>query len=152
VGGLAFGHGANDTQKAMGVILLCLKAAGMQTGDQIPLWVRLATGIVMAIGIIALARGIVKRVGSDIFKIQPVHALASQIASASVILVGSATGGPVAASQVIASTVIGVGSAQRKKGVHWLVARDMLIAWFLTIPGSGLLACLIHLALIRNLH
>jgi PiT family inorganic phosphate transporter len=152
VGSLAFGHGANDTQKAMGVMLLCLKAAGIQTGNEIPLWVRLSTGAVMAIGIIALARGIVKRVGSDIFKIQPVHALASQIASASVLLVGSATGGPVAASQVIASTVIGVGSAQRKKGVHWLVARDMLIAWFLTIPGSGLLACLIHLALVRHFH
>ncbi|PWT94863.1 MAG: inorganic phosphate transporter [Candidatus Melainabacteria bacterium] len=152
VGALAFGHGANDTQKAMGVMLLCLKAVGIQTGDEIPLWVRLSTGIVMALGIISLAHGIVKRVGSGIFKIQPVHALASQIASASVILVGSATGGPVAASQVIASTVIGVGSAQRKKGVHWLVARDMLVAWFLTIPGSALLASLIHLALVRHFH
>jgi PiT family inorganic phosphate transporter len=152
VGTLAFGHGANDTQKAMGIILLSLNAAGMTTGNTIPLWVRLSTGLAMAIGIVSLAHGIVKRVGSGIFRIQPVHALASQFASASVLLVGSTTGGPVAASQVIASTVIGVGAAQRKKGVHWLVARDMLVAWLLTIPGAGILACLIHLTIVHRFY
>lgn len=152
IGCLAFAHGANDTQKVMGVIVLCLRAGGIHTGSEIPLWVRLSTGIVMALGIVSLAHGIVKRIGSGIFRMQPVHALASQLASASVLLVGSATGGPVAASQVIASSVIGVGAAQRKKGVHWLVAKDMLIAWFLTIPGSALLACLIHLNLVCCLH
>jgi PiT family inorganic phosphate transporter len=101
----------------------------------------------MVLGIASLAQGIVKRLGSGIYKIQPVHALVSQISSAAVILVGSITGGPVSASQVIASTVIGVGTAQRKKGVHWRVARDMILAWFLTIPGTAILAGVLHQAI-----
>jgi PiT family inorganic phosphate transporter len=141
---LAFGHGANDTQKAMGIIVLALNAAGVTSSHDIPMWVRFATGSAMALGIASLAQGIVRRIGTGIYKIQPVHALVSQIASALVVTTGSVTGGPISASQVIASSVVGVGAAQRKKGVHWLVARDMLIAWLLTIPGAALLACLIH--------
>jgi len=57
-----------------------------------------------------------------------------------VVTMGSLTGGPLSASQVIASTVMGVGCAERRKGVHWLVARDMLMAWVLTIPSSAFLA------------
>jgi PiT family inorganic phosphate transporter len=140
---LSFAHGANDTQKSMGVAALCLFAAGQSTTIDIPLWLRIATGLAMVTGIIGLAPGIVKRVGAGIFPLKPIHALATQGAAAAVILTGSLTGGPVATSQVIASSVIGVGTAQRGRAVHWLVAADMLIAWVLTIPCSALLAAAI---------
>jgi PiT family inorganic phosphate transporter len=67
-----------------------------------------------------------------------------ELASAAVVLTGSITGGPVSASQVIASTVMGIGTAERRKGVHWLIAKDMLLAWFLTIPCAGALAFLTY--------
>ncbi|HEY9712043.1 MAG TPA: inorganic phosphate transporter, partial [Chroococcales cyanobacterium] len=140
---LAFGHGANDTQKAMGLLVLTLNAAGLVHGFEIPLWVRILTGCAMAAGVISLAPGIVKRVGG-IFRLRPVHGLTAELSSATVVLVGSLTGGPVSASQVIASTVIGAGSAERFKRVHWLIARDMLMAWFLTIPSAAVLAILLH--------
>ena len=136
---LAFGHGANDSQKVMGLLVLALVG---QVGV-IPLPVRLLVGAAMTLGVVAMAPGIVKRVGSGIYRQRPLHAFVSELASAVVVSFGSLTGGPVSASQVIASTVMGVGYADRRKGVQWLVARDMLMAWFLTIPCSALLAYLI---------
>lgn len=142
---LAFGHGANDTQKVMGLIVMCLAGTVAGPGDMvIPHWVRLLVGFAMALGVVAMAPGIVKRVGFGIYPQRPVHGLVSELASAIVVTLGSVTGGPVSASQVIASTVMGVGCAERRKGVHWLVAKDMLVAWFLTIPCSGLLAFSIY--------
>jgi PiT family inorganic phosphate transporter len=141
---LAFGHGANDTQKAMGLIVLALNAVDPSQSTEIPNWVRILSGSAMAFGVISFAPGIVKRIGQGIFKVTSLHALTAQAASAIVVLYGSASGGPISASQVIASSVIGVGAAQRGKGVHWLVARDMLAAWFFTIPGAAIMAFLIH--------
>ena len=141
---LAFGHGANDTQKAMGIVVLALGAVTNGAITDIPLWVRLISGVAMAVGIASIVPGIVKRVGGGIYRLRPLHGLVTQTASALIVLVGSATGGPVSASQVIASTVIGVGSAERKKGVHWLIARDMIVAWMITIPSSAALAFCVY--------
>lgn len=149
---LAFAHGANDTQKAMGVLVLTLNASGLTTIHEIPLWVRIITGLAMAVGVASLAPGIVKRVGMGIYKLRPLHGFVTEFSLATVVLIGSITGGPVSASQVIASTVMGVGTAERKKGVHWLVARDMLVAWLLTIPCAGALAWSVHVFLFKWLH
>ncbi|MGH9552129.1 MAG: inorganic phosphate transporter, partial [Terriglobales bacterium] len=143
VAALAFGHGANDTQKAMGVIMLSLNAVGLTHSTEIPPWVRFVVGMAMVAGIVALVPGIVKRVGG-IYRLRPIHGLSTELASAVIVIGGSLIGGPVSASQVIASTVMGVGTAERRKGVHWLIARDMLLAWFLTIPCSGVLAVCVY--------
>jgi PiT family inorganic phosphate transporter len=148
---VAFGHGANDTQKAMGVIMLALSAFGSSKFADIPLWIRLISGTAMAFGIASLVPGIVKRVGGGIYKMRPLHGFVTGSSSALILLYGSSVGGPVSASQVIASTVMGVGTAERKKGVHWLIARDMLVAWVMTIPCAGLLAVLIHVLVFQNL-
>lgn len=146
VAALAFGHGANDTQKAMGVVVLALNASSVSHDGSVPIWVRIIIGIAMGCGIVSLVPGIVRRVG-NIYRMRPIHGFVTELASAAVVVTGSAVGGPVSASQVIASTVMGVGTAQRRKGVHWLIARDMVMAWFLTIPCSGLLAGAISLIL-----
>lgn len=148
---MAFGHGANDSQKVMGVVVMALSTQSFgrmldpQIGDGgIPLWIRLTVGVFMTMGVVAMAQGIVKRVGAGIYKMRPVHGFVTEFASSVVVMTGSLTGGPVSASQVIASTVMGVGYAQRRKGVHWLVAKDMLVAWFLTIPSAGFTAFLVY--------
>ena len=144
---LAFGHGANDTQKVMGLVVMALSTQtfGQSLADgEIPLWVRVTVGVFMALGVVAMAPGLVKRVGAGIYKQRPVHGFVTELASSVVVLTGSLSGGPVSASQVIASTVMGVGFAQRRKGVHWLVAKDMLMAWFLTIPSAGFTAFLVY--------
>ncbi len=144
---LAFGHGANDTQKVMGLVVMALSTQSFGHGlaaGEIPLWVRLTVGVFMTLGVVAMAPGIVKRVGAGIYKQRPVHGFVTEFASSVVVVTGSMMGGPVSASQVIASTVMGVGYAQRRKGVHWLVAKDMLMAWFLTIPSAGFTAFLVY--------
>jgi len=151
VAALAFSHGANDSQKAMGVIILGLKAAGLDTHETVPLWARAATGLALAAGMLTLAPGIVKRVGTQIFRLRPLHGLITQAAAAIIIFSASAVGGPVSSAQVISSSVMGVGSAARMKGVHWLAAQSIFIGWFLTIPGSALLASLIHLVMVHGL-
>lgn len=147
---LAFGHGANDTQKAMGVLMLGLAAAGYRYAE-VPLWVRVVTGVMMVVGIISLAPGIIKRVGTGIYRLRPVHGFVIQASSGFVMIVSSLSGGPVSASQVTACSVMGAGAAERKKGVHWLIAKDMMIAWLLTIPGSALAATVMYFAIFRFL-
>ena len=146
---LAFSHGANDAQKAMGIILLGLHALGLSNGLLIPLSVRLACACGITLGVLSLTPGIVKRVGTEIYRLRPVHGLMTQIASATVILTASLIGGPVSTTQVISSSVMGVGGADRIKGVRWLAAKEMLIAWFLTIPLTALLAFLIYWAIFQ---
>lgn len=147
---VAFGHGANDTQKVMGVVLLSLNAFIPGT-NSIPLWVRVLTAMAMVLGIASLAPKIVKRVGTDIFRMRPIHGFVTQTAAAFVLCASSYTGCPVSASQIITSTVIGVGTAERQKGVQWLVARDMVVAWFVTIPGAALGSALMYLLLFHEL-
>ncbi len=148
---LAFAHGANDTQKAMAVIVLSLQSCGISHSGLVPLWARIITGIAMAFGVIMLAPGIVKRVGYDIFKLRPLHGFVVEVASEAVILTASLIGGPVATSQVISSAVVGVGSSQRIKAVRWLVFKDIFAAWFLTIPCAGLFAYLLYVLVFHNL-
>jgi inorganic phosphate transporter, PiT family len=146
---LAFAHGSNDPQKSMGIIMLCLYSVGFPASHEIPIYVKLAAAISIALGVITLAPGIVKKVGTDIFKLHSLSALSAEVASGSVVLFGSLTGGPVSASQVISSAVMGVGSAVHYKNVHWLIAKDMLLAWFLTIPCSALLSCGMYVVLLQ---
>lgn len=139
-GALAFGHGANDPQKSMAIMMMALHAVSGNHAQTIPLSIRFGTGLAIAIGILALAPGIVQNVGARIYRLRNLHALSSEIASAIVVLGGSLTGGPVSTSQVISSTVVGVGSAVHPRRVGWLVVRDMLVAWCLTIPSAAILA------------
>jgi inorganic phosphate transporter, PiT family len=141
---LAFGHGANDPQKTMGIILMALHASGIYRSEEIPLWVRVSTGLSIALGVILLAPGIAKRVGSGIYKLRILHGFVSQATSGVLVVASSLTGCPVSSSQVISSAVMGVGSGEHFKDVHWLVARDILISWFLTIPCAGLCAYVLY--------
>lgn len=147
VGLLAFAHGANDPQKAMAVILLALNSSGLYTGSSIPPLVRIGCGLAITVGVMMLAPGIVKRVGSGIYRLRVLHGFVMEAASGGIVLFSSLTGCPVATSQVVSSTVMGVGSGEHYKDVHWLVARDILMSWFLTIPCAGLCAYASYLIL-----
>lgn len=147
---LAFGHGANDPQKVMGIILLAIQSVAWHTSDHPPLWVHVSTGLAICLGVLSLAPGIVKRVGTGIFRLHRLHALSSEIASTVVVLGSSLCGYPVSTSQVVASTLIGVGTAERPKSVRWLIARDIGVSWLLTLPFAAFIGMLLCL-LLRNL-
>jgi PiT family inorganic phosphate transporter len=83
---------------------------------------------------------LIRTLGGKIFKIRPVDGFASQLASATVILVASLVGGPVSTTQVVSSAIMGVGTAERASKVRWGVAQEIVVAWFLTIPATALVA------------
>jgi inorganic phosphate transporter, PiT family len=137
---LSFSHGANDGQKAMGVIVALLLAEGRLDAFSVPLWVKLACGATLTLGTAMGGWTIVRTIGKRIFHLRSIDGFASQGASTAVILASSYAGAPVSTTQVVASSVIGVGAGRRRwRHVRWAVVRSMGFAWLLTLPGAATL-------------
>jgi PiT family inorganic phosphate transporter len=137
---LALSHGTNDAQKTMGIIAMAMVTTGYVDEFQVPWWVITMSATAIALGTVSGAWRLIETLGGKFFKIRPVHAFGSQLTSAGVILGAALLGGPVSTTQVVSSAIMGVGSADRVSKVRWTVARDIAIAWVLTIPVSALLA------------
>ena len=139
----AFTHGTNDAQKAMGIITMALIAAGWQTTDDIATWVRIAAATAMGLGTSIGGYKIIKTVGGKIMKIRPINGAAADLSSAMIIFGATTIHLPVSTTHVISSAIMGVGAAQRVKGVKWGVAKKIVITWIITLPISAALAALI---------
>jgi PiT family inorganic phosphate transporter len=137
---LSFSHGANDAQKAMGVMAALLLAGGHLHAFAVPLWVKVASGMALTVGTAMGGWTIVRTIGRRIFHLQPIDGFASQTASTAVILASSYAGAPVSTTHVVASSVIGVGVGRRRwRHVRWTVIRAMGFAWLATLPASAAL-------------
>jgi PiT family inorganic phosphate transporter len=138
---LALSHGANDAQKAVGIIAVLLVAGGELNHLAAPLWSEVACGIALTAGTALGGWPIVRTLGRRITLLRPLDALASQAGSAAVMLGSTVVGAPVSTTQVVASSVVGVGGGHRRwRHVRWRVVRAMLVAWFVTVPASAMLA------------
>jgi inorganic phosphate transporter, PiT family len=146
---LALSHGANDAQKSMGLITLSLVILGFSKTFHIPFWVIFACASAIALGTASGGWRIIKTLGSKIYRLRSVHAFCAQTSSAVVILAAALLGGPVSTTHVVSSSIMGVGAGQRISAVRWGVAKNIILAWFITIPASagmaGLSFFLIHL-------
>ncbi len=131
---LAFGHGANDAAKATGVIVVMLVATQHSTGSSAPVWVTLLATASLTLGTCVGGWKIVRTVGMGIYRLRPLDGLVSQTGSAVVVIGASVIGAPVSTSQVVASSVAGVGGGRRWHHVHWQVVRSIGLAWLVTIP------------------
>jgi PiT family inorganic phosphate transporter len=149
--GLALTHGTNDGQKSMGLMTLGLVVLGVQDSFVVPLWVTFAAAAALATGVALGGYRIIRTLGAKIYRLRPVHGFASQLASTGVLLTASLLGAPVAATHVIGTSIMGVGSAQRPRGVRWGVAGNIISAWLVTIPVTSILSAGIYLALDRIL-
>jgi len=136
---LALSHGANDSQKTMGIITLALVTSGYLKVFAVPTWVVLLCAGMIALGTAVGGWRLIRTLGGKFFRIRPVDGFASQFASAAVILGASLFGGPVSTTQVVSSAIMGVGAAERVNKVRWGVAQEIAIAWLLTIPATALL-------------
>jgi PiT family inorganic phosphate transporter len=134
--GLSLSHGTNDAQKTMGIITLGLVIAGVQSTFEVPFWVIVACASAIGIGTAVGGWQLIKTLGSKFYKIRPVHGFASQATSAIVILTASLLGGPVSTTQVVSSSIMGVGAAERMSKVRWGVAGEIVTAWIITIPAT----------------
>jgi PiT family inorganic phosphate transporter len=144
--GLSFSHGGNDAQKSMGVIAVLLLASGHTDTVTVPLWAKVATGVALTAGTALGGWRIVTTIGRRIFSLTPLDSFASQMSSTAVILGASLAGAPVSTTQVVASSVVGVGGGRRRwKHVRWQIVREMGIAWLTTIPAAAVLAVVVLL-------
>jgi len=139
--GLALSHGANDAQKAVGVIALLLLSAGETHHLAAPSWAELACGLALTAGTALGGWPIVRTLGRRIVRIRPLDALSSQTGSSAVLLGASLVGAPVSTTQVVASSVVGVGGGRHRwRHVRWRVVRAMLLAWLVTVPTTAAFA------------
>jgi PiT family inorganic phosphate transporter len=137
---LGLSHGTNDAQKTMGVIALGLVTAGYLADFYVPTWVIAISAGAIALGTALGGWRLIKTLGGKFYKIRPVHGFSSQVTSAGVILGASLVGGPVSTTQVVSSSIMGVGSAERLSKVRWGVAWNIAVAWIVTIPATALVA------------
>ena len=148
---LGLSHGSNDAPKAMGVITLALITEKYLNTFIVPTWVILLCALAIAAGTAVGGERLIRTVGGRFYKIEPIDAFSTQLASAIVVMTASLIGGPVSASQVISSAIMGVGAAERPNKVRWKIAQDIGTAWLLTIPATALVAALIYKLLTRNI-
>ena len=146
----SLGHGGNDAQKTMGLIVALLVAAGyydksitLSLTDSHTLWIILSCQTAMAIGTAMGGWKIVKTMGMKLTKLKPVHGFAAETAGAFTIFFATHLGIPISTTHTIAGSIIGVGATTNLAGIKWSIASRIVMAWFLTIPFSALVAALI---------
>ena len=140
---MAFSHGANDAQKAMGIITLALVSAGQIQQMIVPSWVILSCAVAMGLGTAAGGWRIIRTLGMRIITMEPVHGFAAETTSATVIFLASHLGIPVSTTHNISAAIMGVGAARRINAIKWTVVERMIWAWILTIPVTALIAYLL---------
>jgi PiT family inorganic phosphate transporter len=145
----SLGHGGNDAQKTMGVIVALLIAAGMLSPDtQLSLmhhetnWIILACFTAMAFGTGIGGWRIVKTMGMKLTKLKPVHGFAAETSGALTIFFATSLGVPISTTHTIAGSIIGVGAVTNLTGIKWKIAMNIVIAWILTIPAAAIVSAL----------
>ena len=143
-GWLAFSHGANDAQKAVGVLAVLLLANGTTQSLSAPVWATMTCAVALTLGTALGGWRIVKTIGRRIFRIRPLDGLVSQTSSAAVILAASVVGAPASTTQVVSSSVVRVGVGRRRyRHVGWEVVGSILLAWVTTFPAAAVLAAIL---------
>lgn len=149
---LGLSHGSNDGQKSMGIITLALVSGGYLSSFVVPVWVIFLCALALALGTTVGGWRLIHTVGGiSFYKIQPIDGFSAQASSALVILGASLLGGPVSATQVINSAIMGIGAAERANKVRWGLAGDIMRAWILTIPATTFVSAGIYLLYLRFL-
>jgi len=142
----SLGHGGNDAQKTMGIIAALLFSHGMGGGSfHIPFWVVLACQAAMALGTLFGGWRIVRTMGSRITHLTPMQGVCAETAGALTLFGATYLGVPVSTTHTITGAIVGVGTARRVSAVRWNVAKDIVVAWIVTMPAAGLIGAMFYL-------
>ena len=141
--GLALTHGSNNAQKVMGIISLGLVSTSLVDHVATTKWIVASAAGALALGTFLGGTRLIRTIGAKFYKIRPVHGFTSQATSATIILGATVLGGPVSTTQVVSSTIVAVGAAERLNKVRWLVFREIALAWLVTLPATALLAAVL---------
>lgn len=140
--GMALGHGLQDAQKTMGIVVMALVIADVEDyGDQIPVWVKVSCALMLSLGTYAGGWRIMRTLGRRIIELDPPQGFAAETTAASVMYTASFMfHAPISTTHVITSAIMGVGSTRRIKAVRWGVAKNIVMGWFITMPAAALVA------------
>jgi PiT family inorganic phosphate transporter len=144
---VALAHGTNDAQKTMGVICLALIANGSIKGGadfDVPTWVVFSCATAIALGTYAGGWRIIQTLGTKVVEVRPPQGFGSETIAASVILASSHVGFPLSTTQVVSGAVAGSGVGRPGAVVNWLVARNIVVGWVLTLPAAALVAACVY--------
>jgi PiT family inorganic phosphate transporter len=143
---ISLGHGGNDAQKTMGIIAVLLFSQG-QLGSTfyVPFWVVVTCQATIALGTLVGGWRIVRTVGSKITRITPVQGCCASAAGAIMLFAATFLGIPVSTTHTVTGSVVGVGAARKASAVRWNIASNIVVAWIVTLPASGLMAALCYL-------
>lgn len=141
----SLGHGGNDAQKTMGIIAVLLAAHGKLPGAfHVPLWVVISCNGAMALGTLLGGWRIVRTMGQRITHLTPVQGVCAETAGAVTLFMATGLGIPVSSTHTITGAIVGVGAARRTSAVRWSVAREIVIAWVITMPAAALIGALFY--------
>ena len=141
---MAFSHGGNDAQKTMGIITMALVSYYKLPDFNVPLWVMILCAVAMSLGTAVGGWRIIKTLGVRLVHLQPIHGFAAEASAGTVIEIASRIGLPLSTTHIISSTILGVGSTKRASAVRWGIARNIVMAWILTLPACVILAWFIY--------
>jgi inorganic phosphate transporter, PiT family len=143
---ISLGHGGNDAQKTMGIIAVLLFSQGhLGSNFYVPFWVVLICQATIALGTLVGGWRIVRTVGSKITRITPVQGCCASAAGAIMLFAATFLGIPVSTTHTVTGSVVGVGAARKASAVRWNVASNIVAAWIVTLPASGLMAAICYL-------
>lgn len=140
--GMALGHGLQDAQKTMGIVVMALVIGDVQSmDDAIPLWVKLSCAITLSLGTYAGGWRIMRTLGRRIIELDPPQGFAAETTAASVMYTASFMfHAPISTTHVITSAIMGVGSTKGSRAVRWGVAKNIVMGWFITMPAAAVVA------------
>jgi PiT family inorganic phosphate transporter len=142
---MALGHGLQDAQKTMGVIVLALVVGGYQDDFEIPWWVVVLAASAISLGTYSGGWRIMRTLGRRIIEIDPARGFAAESVASSVLYTTAyAFEAPISTTQTITGSIMGAGASKGRRAVRWGVAGNILAAWVLTIPMAGLVAALVY--------
>lgn len=148
---MAFNHGANDAQKSMGIIAMALVSGGLVTHFYVPIWVKVLCAISMALGTSFGGYRIIKTMGTKMAKLAPINGFAAETSAAAIIFSASMLSAPVSTTQIISTSIMGVGASHRLSSVRWMLAKRIVWAWIITIPVCGLISSVLSLIITKVL-
>lgn len=141
--GMALGHGLQDAQKTMGIVVMALTIADVQEDKGIPMWVKIACATMLSLGTYAGGWRIMRTLGRRIIELDPPQGFAGETTAASVMYTASFMfNAPISTTHVITSAIMGVGASKRVSAVRWGVAKNIVLGWFITMPAAAAVAAL----------
>jgi len=144
---VSLAHGTNDAQKTMGIITLALIANGtLHTGAKSPTWVIASCAAAIALGTYIGGWRVIRALGKGLVEIEPPQGMASEAASAAVILTSTDFGYSLSTTHVATGSILGAGVGKKGGVVRWHIARRMVVAWLLTLPAAALVGAVAYWA------